>query len=67
MNNDAKITDTVNKAAAPLVPSGIVITRPAGRVRVRVTYNFDSVVPLINTVWGGGTLTIGHTAVSRVT
>jgi len=63
--NDTRITATVNKAAAPLTPTSIQITRPTGEVRVRVTYDFDPMIPFIHEFWGGGPVTIAHTAVSR--
>ena len=33
---------------------------------VTATYNFESDVPLISSIWGGGPLVISHTATSRV-
>ncbi len=33
---------------------------------VTATYNFTSTVPIVSQVWGGGSLTISHTATSRI-
>ena len=68
--SDANVKAVVIGAAERLglVDSNITITRSAvtpASITVRVTSDFESPVPLVSTFWGGGTLQIEHTMVSR--
>lgn len=66
---DAEIIAAAQSAADPYVLTDIAVNRSyvVGETStVTITYEFESVVPLVANLWGGGTLTISESAVSRV-
>jgi Flp pilus assembly protein TadG len=69
MNSSHSIEDVaaiVSAAAHPLTPSTIDVTRADGEATVHVAYDYETFLPLVSTLWGGGPLTIHCTMVSRV-
>jgi len=66
---DAEVIAAAQSAAAPYVLTEVALDRSyvVGEMStITVTYEFASVVPLVANLWGGGTLTISESAVSRV-
>jgi Flp pilus assembly protein TadG len=65
--SDAKIKKHVQDGAQPLtIPDGnITINRGGGQATVKVKYGFTTPVPLISEFWGGGTLDISRTMISK--
>ena len=74
----AEISAAVKSTAAPLtvadadivicrgqMAAGICAVDATGEVNVSVTYRFETPVPLVSQLWGGGQLPIRRTMVSR--
>jgi Flp pilus assembly protein TadG len=63
---EGDIVQRAKDAASPLTVAPNVLSRTkGGRATVRVTYQFNTPVPLISQIWGGGPLTIRRDAVSE--
>jgi len=66
---DAEIIAAAKAAASPYDSVNVVINRSpvvGEMAKVTVTYQFESVAPLVSNLWGGGKLAISDSTTSRV-
>lgn len=62
----AEIRTVALAAAEPVAPATVAVQRAPGEVTVTVTTEFDTIAPLVDEFWGGGSLVITRAATARV-